>query len=998
MAECGRIEWISGEDPYSSVKVVKAIASEGYTFLRWQGDFDADPMSNPLTVHFTGDSTYKNVIALFRQNTTYLLTIRQASEHGTAAVRDFAQYPSHKEVQATAEDGYLFSHWVGDYITDENKTDNPVQIYMDQSKPTASLYPVFIDDERYTVLALRDGTVEKHLVDGQMTYQSLGYDSLITGDRAKVKSIHLGTLVTSIGDSCCKNFTSLTSIVFTQDLESIGEEAFYNCTSLLSFDFSKAKSLGKYAFYGSKIQSIENFSADVQTLPEGCFYKCAHLQSAVIPSSIQSIGEYCFASCQSLTSIDLRAYIDNIPSIHSSTFDPISSIEGRTFYFNSQQQTQLAYSNPIWTTLYSEIDPQLQMDTIMKYNASKNSILRFSAYINDGQAGFTVNFGDGTSQTFTKSGEVNHKYAKAYSPAIVTIDNGLSSISVNDKNIVAIDAIGSSISYLGANALKGTKILSLELPRTVLSIDNPLMQQKSSFPIVTAQGGVNIGSNWLVLRNGSLVNLFCADIDTSFSATSINQLTHLTRHCFASSSSLQAISLPNSLQQASLPLVDTTGLPMLTALTIQNGGEFTVQNGMLLDGSKKICLTTSTPGDVPNDASSIGSRAFTNTALQQIVVPSNIQCIDSNAICNNHNLNRIDITWREKDDVEADLDEMHWIYGGPEYVVINDDDKKQAKPLTIACLDGDSTYIAVTDEQGYVKKDLQPSKVICLTVSNDYVGTRLNPLLGMTNDSDRIETMLNGFAQVIKLKNSAATVSAVKSKIVEIISSLERDFGDDGLFIFHDSGHGGNDESRDAQYMCLYDGNLYDYEFWELLKNARCRAMAIFCTCHSGTMFSAPALNELGTRQRLKADEDADEDEGIYKQKGWATSAQEFFGGMDPYDPEQNQTVAARSLLKANAPDDFEPRLCVYGACSDSEVSYMASYVGHGFMTSIVENFNRNNKLDSYQSLFDNSTTDNEKSRSIIYDNPTRYQPAPDKIHPQYYVSEGFDDSIRVFT
>lgn len=126
MAEFGRIEWISGEDPYSDVKTVKAIASEGYTFLRWQGDFGADPMSNPLTVHFTEDSTYKNVIALFRQDTTYLLTIRQASEHGTAVVRDFEQYPSHKEVQATAEDGYLFSHWVGDYITDENKRDNPV--------------------------------------------------------------------------------------------------------------------------------------------------------------------------------------------------------------------------------------------------------------------------------------------------------------------------------------------------------------------------------------------------------------------------------------------------------------------------------------------------------------------------------------------------------------------------------------------------------------------------------------------------------------------------------------------------------------------------------------------------------------------------------------------------------------------------------------------------------------------------------------------------------
>jgi hypothetical protein len=58
------------------------------------------------------------------------------------------------------------------------------------------------------------------------------------------------------------------------------------------------------------------------------------------------------------------------------------------------------------------------------------------------------------------------------------------------------------------------------------------------------------------------------------------------------------------------------------------------------------------------------------------VIPSNIQRIDSDAICNNRNLNRIDIAWREKADVEADLDEMQWIYGGPEYAVINEDAKK----------------------------------------------------------------------------------------------------------------------------------------------------------------------------------------------------------------------------------------------------------------------------------------------------------------------------------
>lgn len=183
------------------------------------------------------------------------------------------------------------------------------------------------------------------------------------------------------------------------------------------------------------------------------------------------------------------------------------------------------------------------------------------------------------------------------------------------------------------------------------------------------------------------------------------------------------------------------------------------------------------------------------------------------------------------------------------------------------CTDGSIPYVAVTDESGYIKKDLQPAKVLCLTVTNEYARTS-NPLPGMTNDSDKLEALLAGFAQVTKLKNSAATKSAVKSKITEMISTLESSYGDEGLFIFHDGGHGGNDERSDAQYMCLYDGNLYDYEFWELVKSARCRIMAIFCTCHSGTMFRAPSLDEFNNRKMLMADSSSsggEDDDSILK-------------------------------------------------------------------------------------------------------------------------------------
>lgn len=54
--------------------------------------------------------------------------------------------------------------------------------------------------------------------------------------------------------------------------------------------------------------------------------------------------------------------------------------------------------------------------------------------------------------------------------------------------------------------------------------------------------------------------------------------------------------------------------------------------------------------------------------------------------------------------------------------------------------------------------------------------------------------------------------------------------------------------------MCLFDAYLYDYEFWELVKSARCRIMAIFCTCHSGTMFRAQSPDEFNNRKLLMAD------------------------------------------------------------------------------------------------------------------------------------------------
>lgn len=305
--------------------------------------------------------------------------------------------------------------------------------------------------------------------------------------------------------------------------------------------------------------------------------------------------------------------------------------------------------------------------------------------------------------------------------------------------------------------------------------------------------------------------------------------------------------------------------------------------------------------------------------------------------------------------------------------------------------DDSAEAIMLTDSNGYVLKPLDSSKVKLITVSNDYAqNSRWNTLTGMTNDSDRFASLLKDFAgDVKKLKNSAATRQAVIDAITEAVSSMQ----EDELLIFHDSGHGGakentvdDGESGYISYMCLYNNTvLYDYEFWDLIKNAKCRIMAIFCTCHSGTMYMAPSLEQYTAGESQSPQ---------IRSTSWASSARSFF--MDGVRPPVPAKFAASADTADDADaeedDDVSPRLCVYAACADDEVSYMTPNVGHDFMTSLINNFKRNDTLDSYTSLFENSTTEHERSR-LNGEGAT-----PEKVNPEMFVDPDFNADVRAFT
>ena len=116
--------------------------------------------------------------------------------------------------------------------------------------------------------------------------------------------------VTSIADSAFRE-KSITSVVFGQYVESIGNYAFYSCQSLNKLDFSKSsvKTIGSYAFTVCKsLESIE-FPDSLESIGYGAFsayrgsYVASSLKSVKFGSGLKSIADYAFYENRALNTV-----------------------------------------------------------------------------------------------------------------------------------------------------------------------------------------------------------------------------------------------------------------------------------------------------------------------------------------------------------------------------------------------------------------------------------------------------------------------------------------------------------------------------------------------------------------------------------------------------------------------------------------------------------------------------------------------------------------------
>ena len=141
-----------------------------------------------------------------------------------------------------------------------------------------------------------------------------------------IGTLIIGQNLLGIGDYAFYN-CNIGKVEFSSGLNTIGNHAFDNCTSLTSVtipNYCSLQTIGAYAFKGCRALSSFSLSANIANIGDGAFKNCVSLQTIYLDAEgggrLASLGAYVFQNCKSLTSI-------TFPNWYTETIE-LSEFEG----------------------------------------------------------------------------------------------------------------------------------------------------------------------------------------------------------------------------------------------------------------------------------------------------------------------------------------------------------------------------------------------------------------------------------------------------------------------------------------------------------------------------------------------------------------------------------------------------------------------------------------------------------------------------------------------
>ena len=379
-------------------------------------------------------------------------------------------------------------------------------------------------------------------------------------------------------------------IKFDSDVTTIGENAFYGCSSLTSVTIpDSVTTIGNYAFRS-----------------------CSSLTSVAIPDSVTSIGDYAFSWCQSLTSVTIP---DSVTSIGKSAFYGCSSL------------TSVTIPDSV-TSIGMEAFKGCTGELVVNCNIP-------DGYYNNGEHGVFI----GSKFTSVTIGD-----------SVTTIGD----YAFNDSSSLSSITIPDSVTTIGREAFEDCSSLSsITIPDSVTSIGNYAFYNCSSLTCVTIGSGVtSIGGH--AFDNCSNLTEFkgnyvsddgrCLIIDGTLYSflpaglteyTIPDSVTTIGDYAFYNCRSLTSITIPDSV--TTIGSSAFSGCNSLTSVTIP-GSVTTIGEEAFYSCSSLTSVT------IPDSVTTIGNYVFYEcSSLTSVTIGDGVTTIGGGAFKGCSSLTKVTI-------------------------------------------------------------------------------------------------------------------------------------------------------------------------------------------------------------------------------------------------------------------------------------------------------------------------------------------------------------------